>query len=133
MKSLLSFLRQSISPLLWTGLILLLSLLPPSNFPKVDILSFDKLIHVFLYTVLVFLTVLGLKKQNSFKFLRYHSNKVSIIYGLLFGIFTEYLQQAIAIGRDADWNDVIANSIGCGLGFICFFLVYGKENTYRVF
>jgi VanZ family protein len=133
MKFFLPFLRQNISPFLWSIFILLLCLLPPSDFPTVNIISFDKLVHVFLYMVLVFLTILNFKKQHFYRWLKYHSNKVAIVYGLFLGIITEFLQENLGMGRTADVYDMIANAAGCGLGFLLFFLVYGKENTFRLY
>ncbi len=133
-NSLSVFIRCNFAPILWTAFILLLCGLPGSDFPEAvnwNFLSFDKLVHAFLFLVLVFLTIKGLKLQPAFKIIRYNSIKIALIWAFFLSIITEILQGWLFLERHADINDAIANIFGSIIGLLVFYVVYGKENTFK--
>jgi VanZ family protein len=118
----------------WSGFILLCCGLPGSDFPDMSkwrIFSFDKFIHALLFLFLVFFSISGLKKQYAYKILKYNAIKVSMAWAVLLGIGSEILQGYVFIERSADLYDVLANMVGAVLGLVVFYLIYGKENTFR--
>ncbi len=111
---------------IWVAVILFLTLLPGQHMPTTldwDMLSFDKLAHMGVFCLLVFLTNIGSIKQSSYKYLKRNAYSTSIGFGITYGLIIELLQSAIP-GRSLEWNDLLANIIGCILGFVIFWLIY---------
>ena len=104
-----------IPALIWAGIIAYMSLLPSSELPSSLFLLSDKLIHAFIYFCLTMLIVLSFIYRN--KFLNRKTTQINIfvisaLISLLFGVFIEFAQDKMNIGRTGDWKDVIANSFG---------------------
>lgn len=121
------FFRYNFFTLCWLLLVLLLTLTPGENMPQTslweDLLSFDKVAHFFIFGVLVFLMIIGLSKQYRYQFLRSKAVQVSLAIGIAYGIIIEIIQLFIP-GRGFEVADIIANTIGCFMGFGLFYLVY---------
>jgi len=86
-----------------------------------DLFQPDKLVHLFLFAVLVFLLLLGLRKQ----FHTAQAHRFSVLIALNIGVFlggiTELMQGTILIaGRHCSIYDFIANVAGCFLGWWVF-------------
>jgi VanZ family protein len=108
--------------ILWIAVILVLTCIPGSFIPKVpdylDLFKPDKLVHLFLFMVLVFLLLSGFRKQ-------YHdlsSKRFFVLIALNIGVFlggiTELLQNtALVSGRLCSVYDFIANVAGCFAGW----------------
>lgn len=89
-------------------LILIAVLLPGSAIPDVNVIGFDKIVHIGLFGL--WATALRYDFQNaSFKFF------FAFIVGLGFSLLTEVLQVFIE-GRTFDWFDVLADAVGLILG-----------------
>jgi VanZ family protein len=100
--------------------------MPGESMPYTNIwdeIAFDKLAHLFVFAVLVFLLIIGFTKQYSYYNLREHAVKFALVASMLYGIAVE-LMQSLAPGRTIEIGDMIANLIGCGLGYAFFYLVY---------
>lgn len=95
--------------LLWTAFILVASLLPSSEFPKVQVVNFDKVVHAGIYFLLVFLGWFGFHKQRAVSSKLFFTLCTSCI---LFGFIIEVLQGTCTATRQFDWYDVIANTVG---------------------
>ncbi len=123
--------RKIIPAFLWSVFILILTGLPGNYFPRVnsfwDWVGPDKLIHLFIFGVLVFLILFGFKEQyfNSKK--RYIFGIVSVVVTSLYGMVTEILQHYVFIGRSGNRFDFYADAIGAFLGWIVFYLIYRKK------
>lgn len=123
-------LRYNILAILWALLILLLSLVPGKNLPEInlfDFLSFDKLAHVFMYAMLVFLLTTGCKRQYAKSWLRYHAKLTAFWISFSYGLLLEITQLLLTTDRYFDWLDVIANTLGAAVGIVFFLLIYGKQ------
>jgi VanZ family protein len=128
------FIKSNLPAIAWSGFILLLCGLPGSEFPDMSkwrLFSVDKLVHAFLFLVLVFLSITGLKKQFAIKILKYNAIIVSLGWAVFLGVGSEIMQSLIFVERSADLFDIAANAIGAFLGLVAFYFVYGKENTFR--
>ncbi|MCW8897604.1 MAG: VanZ family protein [Flavobacteriales bacterium] len=115
-------LKPFIPALVWLIIIVVLSGYPGKNLPKAPFDEFDKLVHLAIYALLSFLSVLGFSKQpNSFLL----SNKLqfffSISFSIIMGGLIEVLQEYVFINRYGDWYDFIANSLGAIIGVIGFY------------
>lgn len=117
-------LKPFIPTLIWLIIIVVLSGYPGRNLPKAPFDEFDKLVHLAIYALLSFLSVLGFSKQPNSSLL---SNKLqnffSISFSIVMGGLIELLQEYVFINRYGDWYDFIANSLGAFCGVIGFYLM----------
>lgn len=88
-----------------------------------NLLSFDKVAHFFIFGVLVFLMIIGLSKQYRYLFLRNKAVQISLAIGIAYGIIIEIIQQFIP-GREFEVADIVANTIGCFMGYGLFYVIY---------
>jgi len=103
--------------LLWTTLVIVLSLVSFSKFPKVSLMPgfTDKITHFVFYFGFVFLwgNAFLLKTQNRKNVLL----KV-FLTAVLTGGLIEVLQETLTQNRTFDWLDILANSLGALIGII---------------
>jgi VanZ family protein len=116
-------LRYYLSPLFWAVTILFLSSIPSNELPDFSFwkfLSFDKVVHVSMYTILSFQIMKACVRQYANWTLRYNAARVAIISGSIYGGLIELFQQYVLIDRHGDWLDLIANIAGTFLGVVLF-------------
>lgn len=114
------------SAIIWTGVILFLSLENSKNIPQIEIPNIDKVIHFGFHFVFTILWFLYLKKRfNSSKNL--HLLIFTLIVSFVFGIAIELLQQYFTATRNADVFDILANTSGALTAAFLIMLV----NTYN--
>jgi VanZ family protein len=77
---------------------------PGPNFPGVD-----KIEHLAAYLILTSWFAALVERRG------YAAVAIAMI---VFGIGIEFAQDAMALGRQGDWRDVVANSIGVGAGLL---------------
>lgn len=108
--------------LVWGLFILLLTMMPgkyvaPANFW--DIANFDKLAHLFVFLVLMFLSLHGRSKQIQsavgFRFMLF-----AFLLCVAYGFLLEMLQGLISTDRQFEMIDAFANMLGCLLGAMTF-------------
>lgn len=111
-----------------TIVIAYLSLLStPLKIPKFTFGYFDKIGHLFFYTMLTLSWFLALS-LNKIKILK----SILIILAILFyGIIIEVLQKVATTNRNAEFYDVIANISGIILGFSFFVLWIEKRKQLK--
>lgn len=80
-----------------------------------------------MYAMLVFLLTTGCKRQYAKNWLRYHAKLTAFWVGFTYGLLLEIMQLLLTEDRHFDWLDVVANTIGAGLGIVFFLLIYGKQ------
>ncbi|HOZ88164.1 MAG TPA: VanZ family protein [Bacteroidia bacterium] len=97
---------------LWALFIFVLCATPGQYVPSadwLDLLSFDKLVHAFMFFILCSLLFTGAS--------RYEKKSVLIVLFLLtavaYGGMLEIMQAKCFSNRSADWQDFVANSFGC--------------------
>ncbi len=89
-------------------------------------MSFDKLFHAGVFTVLVFLLARGFKKQHRFGYLHRFPGKAAAIFGVCYGFALEMIQGLFIVNRTADPLDMVANTIGFIVGLFAFYLFFYK-------
>jgi len=94
--------------------------LPPP--PQLELFTFDSLVHTFLFSGLLLLSLLGFHRDPGTVLSK------GIIAGVLllviiFGIVIELLQGAMSMGRSPEISDVLSNGIGSLLGLALWPLV----------
>jgi len=82
--------------------------------------------HLFMFAVLVLLFMIANTKQFNYKNKRYYYIISSLFFSIFLGALTEILQKFVFIGRHANVYDFLANTLGCFLGIILFFIVQKK-------
>ena len=101
--------------------IVYLSFASPSDFremPKVNILFFDKIVHVALYLFLTIVLIFDFRSHNKFS----KNNSIYIVQCILFPIVLggciEIAQDKWFYPRTAEWVDWLANILGVGMALI---------------
>jgi VanZ family protein len=112
--------------LVWSLVILLLTLTPGEKLPEVGIFQIDKLVHFFVFALLMFLAAYGLKKVFLVRSINASAILVSAIYSCALGVSVEILQLFVP-NRSFSWADIIANTIGTGIGYFVFNYVRQKN------
>jgi VanZ family protein len=118
--------------IIWGVLIFIMSSFPGDDIPKSFIINIpfaDKIIHFFMYFLLVILIMLGsLRKLKTGLTIR----KFLFVFfiSLFYGILLEILQDLVFIMRGADLLDIVANSAGSFIGLLTFY--YIKERKVKI-
>jgi VanZ family protein len=104
---------------LWAATIFILSSLPGSAFPRTDVPSADKLVHLGLYAMMGALCarglVLGTAAMSDGRRRRLLVMFAAAALAVLYGVSDE-IHQLFVIGRSADWRDAVADACGGLLG-----------------
>jgi aminopeptidase YwaD len=99
--------------LLWLALMLVLTLTPAQEMPRIPewkFLSFDTAAHAGVFAVLAGLAWLWAQPR------RRHPASLVLLGCLAFGALIEVLQYAMQLGRHAEWTDLLSDTIGAALG-----------------
>lgn len=112
-------LKFFIPALAWLAIITGLSTMPGIQLPQFSLISADKLAHMFVYGVLVWLVIRGFRQMR-----KAHNMPLTWKTGLLafslavaYGVLMEYAQYAFIPGRFYEIDDMIANTIGAAAGW----------------
>lgn len=111
--------------ILYVGCIVALSLLPPKDFPQVQLFEgADKVVHFLMYYIFSFLGCWALKAEL----------KQRVIWLILpvatgWGLLMEVFQFEMHIGRTFSWYDMLANAVGVVVGIAVYKLIV--INSYR--
>jgi VanZ family protein len=108
----------------WLLIMCVLFFLPGSAFPSENWLAeiyFDKLVHIGLFAVLIFLW----RSAFDLEFANY--NLVLLFSALLFGLAVEFIQRYFVVNRDFDLYDVVADMAGGVLGLLVWSWTYRKK------
>ena len=124
MSKVKKFLNLHLHTLWWFLLIFIVSHVPGGQLPEKIVLGLDKLIHLGLYMVLSFLFLVGEGKRINENFYKSHYQFVAVGISVLLGVGLEFYQLLIAEGRNFDMGDIIANTVGVLLGWLCFTILY---------
>ncbi len=120
------FIKNNWPGILWGVIILIITGIPGKYFPKVttfwDWLSPDKIVHLFMFSIFVLLLNIGFKKQYTSAKQRFIYIIVSLLIGIVFSGLTEILQRFIFVGRNGNIYDFAANTAGCFLGALLFYV-----------
>lgn len=126
MKIKFSLLRYLLPAILWAIFILVLTTTSNGGFVTRNLFGIptDLLGHAFVFSVLVFFIMQGLIKYWRFSFFLRKIQVWGMVIAFLYGILIELIQYYLTINRHADYQDIIANGVGCFIGLILFKSVY---------
>ena len=123
--------RNSIPGILCGIVILILTGLPGSLFPRVKpTIGLDKVAHILMYAGFAFACLWAYRKQFVSNGLSYQKRAIilTILISIAYGGLTEIMQETITVlHRSGDWRDLIADSIGTGLGVLIFYLFFRRK------
>ena len=110
---------------LYVACIAALTFLPPQDFPKIPVFpGFDKLVHIGMYFIFSLLFCWALQTETNYSWLL-----LIIPVTIGWGIFMEYMQRSMHLGRSFDPNDMLANSFGVVSGVLIYVLASQKSRT----
>jgi VanZ family protein len=108
----------------WSITILILTLIPGKELPDVQVVGIDKVVHVLIFAPLMTLTAFGLVKSSQHLRIS-HPVLVAFLFSCAFGIMIELIQPFVP-GRSFSFLDILANTVGVGLGYVAFVFVRTK-------
>lgn len=125
---------KPIHALTWLLLVTVLLCLPGKALPDTggnwfDRLYMDKWIHVFLFSVLVYLSCRAIPHSYAaFRgiILQY---VIMAVVGVLYGVLIEFVQLWLISGRGFEEYDILADTAGCALGYIIGVRRSGSRNS----
>lgn len=109
---------RNIIATVWIVFIAILHAIPGADVQKItisELLLIDKLAHIIMFMIGVYLFAISDKRQQKPQFLR----NISVFF-VVYGLLLEVLQGFIFVGRSADFLDWLADIIGVFLG-ICIY------------
>tara|TARA_B100002019_G_C21060495_1_gene493862 strand:+ start:342 stop:716 length:375 start_codon:yes stop_codon:yes gene_type:complete len=98
----------------WIVFIAILHAIPGADVQKIiisELLLIDKLAHIIIFMIGVYLYAIAGKPQQKPQFLR----NISVLF-IIYGLLLEVLQSFIFVSRSADFLDWLADIIGVFLG-----------------
>ena len=101
--------------ILWTLLMLALTLLPADSIPDSRLFSFDKIGHFAMFggwTFFLGLYIIAYKRKTDANLF------LLMLAGILFGGSIEIMQHLLPGNRSASWGDFTANTLGCIVAYL---------------
>jgi VanZ family protein len=96
-----------------------LSLLPMNDLPHIPTFpGFDKLVHFCMYFVFSTLFGWALKTEHNYSWLF-----LIVPVTVSWGIFMEFMQKGMHLGRNFELRDIFANSMGVCFGLLFYMIV----------
>jgi VanZ family protein len=102
--------------IVWSITVVILTLIPGEELPNVPVVGIDKLVHVFIFALMMTLTAFGLHKSSLRQSLKNRA-LISFAYSFIFGIIIELIQPFVP-GRSFSYFDIVANMIGVAIGYL---------------
>jgi VanZ family protein len=115
------FLQNSRWAVVWGLFIIILHLLPGKVFPRIptffDLLAPDKLVHVGMFGVFVFLMLHAFNHGTTHGISRKYPVITAFVIALSLGVILELVQNYLIPNRFGSIYDEIADLVGCLLGW----------------
>jgi VanZ family protein len=92
-----------------------------------ELVEFDKIVHVILFGLLVTSLTIALRKQSRVSWLRNNAMLIALAFSILYGCVIESIQFFVVPERTGELDDILANVLGSVLGIVIFRFIYGKQ------
>ena len=118
--------RHFYFPVFWAVSILFLCLIDTKELPSVtylELMEFDKLVHIVLFGLLMLSCTVALRKQTRIAWAQKNAMVIALLFSVVYGSVIEVVQSFMVQDRTGELYDVLANGIGAFLG-ILFFSIY---------
>ena len=122
--------RNSIPGILCGIVILILTGIPGSVFPRVKpVFGVDKVVHVIMYATFAFLCIWGYRSPYiaKDKTRKIKALVLTAIISIAYGGLTELIQEHLVPTRTGDWFDFLADCTGVVLGISAFGIFFRKK------
>ena len=122
--------RHFYFPVFWAVSILFLCLIDTKELPSVtylELMEFDKLVHIVLFGLLMLSCTVALRKQTKIAWAQKNAMVIALLFSIVYGSVIEVVQFFMVQDRTGELYDVLANGIGALLGILFFRIIYGKE------
>lgn len=107
--------------LVWLGVITFFSTRGTVPMPKFNLLQVDKLGHAGCYGLLVWLMLWGYRRlQDDVRKTDFRTGLRAFVLATGYGVLMEFVQYAFFPGRFYELDDMLANAIGAGIGWLLF-------------
>ena len=119
--------------ILWALLIFIGSSISGESLEKVKFIDFpysDKIIHLGMYFVLMFLIISNRLKDLGVMNISFQNIFFLALLSILYGLFMEILQNYVFTQRSMELLDMVANTIGVILG--CSLFLIKKSFAYKI-
>lgn len=87
----------------------------------------DKWVHISLFLIMVLSWCWGWAELKIHTISKIILFVITALLWFLYGVAMEFVQEALRNGRSYDVKDMIADGIGCGLGFLLSLLLFRKK------
>ena len=114
-------------PVLYAGLIFILSSIPQVNLPDLGFDFFDKVLHAIEYAVFAFLIIRAFS-PDIYGSVRFPVLAAALVLSAGYGGLDEY-HQSFVPGRLADFADFIFDFLGTLIGLAVFYWFRGRNDT----
>ena len=130
------FLKNHLPWIAWGSFIIALVSIPGEELPEisesVDYFQPDKLVHVLLFTVFVFLLQRGFDQLYFNRSYTENFYFYTLLAGIVMSGATEIFQHFCIPGRNATLKDFLFNTLGCLLGWVVYQYQRGvSHNRFR--
>ena len=122
--------RHFYFPVFWAFSILFLCLIDTKELPSVtylELMEFDKLVHIVLFGLLMLSFTVALRKQTRMAWAQKNAMVIALLFSIVYGSVIELVQFFMVQDRTGELYDVLANGLGALLGILFFRFIYGKE------
>jgi VanZ family protein len=116
-------LRFYLPALLWALVILFFTMMPGKYIPPVniwDITNFDKILHLFVFMVLMLLVLYAFLRHQQMKTFYLPVMFTAFFICVSYGMLIEIMQGTFLKDRQFELYDAMANTSGCVLGALLF-------------
>lgn len=117
------FIKHNIFGIAWALIVMFLTLSTGSLNSNITFENADKIIHIFMFMPLSLFFIVGFQKQCQVRKLHCFPVKHALILSFCYGLLIEGIQLLLP-HRGMEIGDIIANSIGVGMGYVCYLLIY---------
>ncbi len=97
-----------------------------------NLLSFDKLVHMLMFALQFWFIAIGLVKKYKFSYKRGRVSSIAFLLAVSYGGVIELIQGYLLSGRTMDIMDMIANVFGAIIGWILFRIFNKKREKQAI-
>ena len=108
--------------MIWAIIILGLCIVPGRVIPDPLFPKIDKYVHLIMYLFLTLLMLHALWKQFPHRSSRTVTEIIVFSVAVAYGIIIEIVQETLIVTRSFEVEDILADSMGAGLGLACWYV-----------
>lgn len=121
------FFRYNFYTIVWSLGMLFFTLLVRVDVPQHNLLPFLSFAHFVLFIqafILVFITIVGLSKQQQIAYLKFHALQIGIIFSLVYVLLLEIIFLLLIPNTAFSLWVILMNILGCLAGLLFFYMIH---------